>query len=98
MVLASTMLLAAASFIKGWRACDVTSSLFGAVGDGLAKDTDAIRTALRQCDEVVLPAGRSFLTAPLNLTSNQVTAAIPLRLFSVQRMFSGVAASCDGPL
>jgi polygalacturonase len=50
-----------------WRACDVTSAAFGALGD----DTQAIRLALRACEEVLLPAGKAFLTGPLNLTSNQ---------------------------
>ena len=53
MVVSSSVLLVAASLIvKGWRSCDVTSGPFRAVGDGLTKDTVAIRTALLQCDEV----------------------------------------------
>ena len=51
--------------------CDVTSSSFAAVGDGKKDNTHAIRSALKQCDEVLLPEGKSFLTGPLNLTSNQ---------------------------
>ena len=68
-VLCSTYLAAA------WRVCDVTDKSLGfvaAVGDGLAKDTVTLRRALRTCDEVVLPAGKSFLSGPLNLTTNQV--------------------------
>ena len=116
MMASLSVLLVAASLVKGWRSCDVTSGPFGAVGDGLTKDTVAIRTALLQCDEVtlipprahaplqgnqlatppldrwicidfgrflyhwppqvLLPAGRSFLTGPLNLTSNQVTIPV----------------------
>jgi polygalacturonase len=54
-----------------WRACDVTSPAFGAIGDSKHDDTKAIRLALHQCNEVLLPAGKAFLTGPLNLTSNQ---------------------------
>ena len=54
-----------------WRVCDVTNAAFGAFGDAKHDDTSAIRLALRECDEVLLPAGKSFLTGPLNLTSNQ---------------------------
>ena len=55
----------------GWRSCDVTSQLFGAVGDGITKDSLAIRTALQQCDTVLLPYGKTFLSGPLNVSSNQ---------------------------
>ena len=55
-----------------WRVCDVTSAAFGAVGDSKHDDTQAIRQALKECDEVLLPKGKAFLTGPLNLTSNQV--------------------------
>ena len=51
--------------------CDVTHGPFAAVGDGKHDDTEAIRSALKQCDSVLLPAGKRFLTGPLNLTSNQ---------------------------
>ena len=63
--------------VVGWRTharCDVTSDLFGAVGDGVVKDTESIRSALAACDEVLLPSGKTFLSGPLNLTSNQVLA------------------------
>ena len=63
-------LLAAPLVVCSWRVCDVTQ--YGAVGDGVTKDTLAIRSALGACDEVHLPAGRHFLTGPQNLTSNQV--------------------------
>ena len=56
----------------GWRICDVSSDFFGAVGDGRVKDTLAIRSALAQCDEVILPKEHTYLSGPLNLTSNQV--------------------------
>jgi polygalacturonase len=52
-----------------WRVCDVRDH--GAVGDGLSSDSVAIRSALDVCDEVVLPAAHTFLSGPLNLTSNQ---------------------------
>lgn len=56
-----------------WRTCDVTSSEFGARGDGVSHDTAGIRRALEECDHVILPRGRTFLLqGPLNLTSNQV--------------------------
>ena len=64
------ILQAAATSAGEWRACDVTSE-FGAIGDGLTSDTAAIRAALASCNEVHLPAGRTFLSGPLNLTSNQ---------------------------
>lgn len=43
---------------SAWRVCDVTEPLYSAVGDGVTSDTAAIRSALANCDEVVLPAGR----------------------------------------
>ena len=52
-----------------WKVCDVREH--GAVGDGLTSDTEAVRRALALCDEVVLPAAHTFLSGPLNLTSNQ---------------------------
>ena len=52
-----------------WKVCDVREH--GAVGDGLTSDTEAVRSALALCDEVVLPAAHTFLSGPLNLTSNQ---------------------------
>lgn len=58
--------------VWSWTICDVTSRPFGAVGDGLSKDTTPIRQALSECDEVVLPEFKTFLTGPLNLTTNQV--------------------------
>lgn len=60
------------SFVaSAWHVCDVTSSQFGAKGDGVSDDTTAIRSALAACDEVVLPLGSSFLSGPVNLTSHQ---------------------------
>lgn len=67
-----TIALSLAPFMCAWRVCDVTSHEWGAAGDGLSKDTVSIRSALASCDEVLLPAGRTFLSGPLNLTSNQV--------------------------
>ena len=69
------VLLRLALFIYGasaWRVCDITSAPFFAAGDGLSSDTGALRSALKQCDEVHLKKGRQFLSGPLNLTSNQV--------------------------
>ena len=57
---------------RRWSTCDVTSAPFSAIGDGIHDDTAAIRSALAQCDSVLLPKRRAFLTAPLNLSSNQV--------------------------
>ncbi len=59
------MLLPAAGALAAsanWRACDVTGPEFGAAGDGVTLDTDAITQALRTCDTVVLPRGRVFLS------------------------------------
>lgn len=58
--------------VYSWRVCNVAKLPYGAIGDGVTKDTHAIQSALSECDEVWLPAGRSFLSGPLNLTSNQV--------------------------
>lgn len=44
---------------------------FGAHGDGVRSDTLAIRRALADCNEVLLQAGRTFLSGPLNMTSNR---------------------------
>ena len=52
--------------------CDVMSVPFHAVGDGLHDDTVALRRALEECDSVLLPKGKSFLSGPLNITSNQI--------------------------
>ena len=57
---------------ESWRVCAVTEPGFDAVGDGVTVDSASIREALVQCDEVVLPARKSFLTGPQNLSSNQV--------------------------
>eukprot|EP01050_Picozoa_sp_SAG11_P005013 SAG11_NODE_337_length_10541_cov_14.862574_2_plen_94_part_00 len=59
-----------------WGACDVTDPPFAAVGDGKHDDTAAIRNALQECDSVLLPDGKRFLTGPLNLTSNQVLIVV----------------------
>lgn len=59
-------------FVNSWRVCNVAELPYAAIGDGVSKDTHAIQSALSECDEVWLPAGRSFLSGPLNLTSNQV--------------------------
>lgn len=52
--------------------CDVLSVPFDAVGDGIHDDTAALRQALEECDSVLLPKGKSFLTSPLNISSNQI--------------------------
>ncbi len=43
----------------------VTPQMFGAKGDGVTDDTDAIQTALNQHTHVVLPNGRYLITSPL---------------------------------
>ncbi len=70
--LPALLLLPFSTATASWRVCDVTEAGFDAVGDGVAVDSASIRQALVQCDEVILPAGRSFLTGPQNLSSNQV--------------------------
>jgi polygalacturonase len=53
--------------------CDVTQH--GARGDNVTKDTAAIRAAIAACEgggTVLLPAPGRYLTAPFNLTSNQI--------------------------
>ncbi|KAL3935738.1 MAG: hypothetical protein SGBAC_008801 [Bacillariaceae sp.] len=53
---------------------DVTD--FGAVGDGKTEDTEAIQQAILYATDqhktVLLPANKTFISAPLNLTSNMV--------------------------
>ena len=57
--------------------CIVTALEWGAAGDGVQDDTQAIRKAIADCPrspadgtfQVVLPAGKSFLTGALNLSS-----------------------------
>ena len=66
------LLLLQLGLTDGWRVCDITQPPYGAVGNGIAKDTIALRSALADCDHVYVPRGRTFLTAPLNMTSNQV--------------------------
>eukprot|EP00041_Stephanoeca_diplocostata_P037171 m.1392281 g.1392281 ORF g.1392281 m.1392281 type:complete len:469 (+) comp24991_c0_seq67:3258-4664(+) len=65
------LLMVSAAVVSSWRICDVTMAPFNAVGDGRTLDTQSIRSALKNCDEVVLPFSKKFLTGPLNLTSNQ---------------------------
>mgnify|MGYP006145172211 CR=1 FL=1 len=66
-----------------WHVCDVTRAPYNASGDGVTKDTLALRAALEDCDEVLLPASRTFLTGPVNLTSNQVLVVDGTLLASV---------------
>eukprot|EP01052_Picozoa_sp_SAG31_P001024 SAG31_NODE_33_length_32018_cov_69.763088_8_plen_174_part_00 len=58
----------------GWRAVSVED--FGAVGDNKTDNTHAFRSALlavkESGGEVVVPAGKIYQTAPINLTSNTV--------------------------
>lgn len=52
---------------------DVTE--FGAVGDGVTEDTSALRRVISLCSRgtiVHLPAHRTFVSAPLNLSSNVI--------------------------
>lgn len=65
------LLLLLTAGIPSWHTCDVGA--FGAVGDGVTDDTRAIRAALAACHgggSVLLRAGGTFLTGPLNLTDN----------------------------
>jgi polygalacturonase len=87
---AAGVVVASGSTGRPYATCDVTAPHFGAVGDGVTRDTTAIRTALAQCDVVVLPAGRTFLSGPLNLTSNQV--------FVVDGTFLASTARSDYPI
>eukprot|EP00040_Diaphanoeca_grandis_P026601 m.149349 g.149349 ORF g.149349 m.149349 type:complete len:610 (-) comp30652_c0_seq1:337-2166(-) len=81
----AVVFIATLATVSGWRVCDVTSPTFGAVGDGNVKDTTSLRLALTQCNEVLLPAGRTFLSGPLNLTSNQVFRVDGTLLASVDK-------------
>ena len=58
---------------------DVTD--FGAIGDGITEDTTAIQQAIHHAGftanrshqtTVLLPANKTFVSAPLNLTSNMI--------------------------
>jgi len=71
---------------------------YGAVGDGKADDTLAIRHALAiaarsRCPSttVLLPVGRTFLTGPFNLTTDNLT----LRVDGTIRAFSGYDLPAD---
>lgn len=57
-----------------WRTCSVLD--FNATGDGVTFDTEAIDAALSHCadgGEVVLPAGRTFLTAGGHVMTNNTS-------------------------
>ena len=73
------------SLSRPYAVCDITSQRYRAVGDGIVKDTIALRSALAECDEVWLPAGHSFLSGPVNLTSNQVLRVDGTLLASTDR-------------
>lgn len=72
--LSSLLLLLCVALARGWKALNIED--FGARS---GKDsTDAIRSALaaagkeRDGAEVLVPKGGSYLTAPLNITSNVI--------------------------
>jgi len=60
------------SSTTAWRVCDVHSAPFFAQGDGETSDTVPIRKALSACDEIILKEGKTFVTGPINITSNQI--------------------------
>ena len=72
-VVATLIALSAPPATAPWKHCDVTK--FGAKGDNRTFDTAAIAAAVAACTgggEVRLPSPGVYLTAPFNLTSNQV--------------------------
>ncbi len=79
-----------------WRSCDVTDPEFGAIGDGISKDTSSIRAALKVCDEVWLPTGHTFLSGPINLTSNQIFGVDGTLLASTDRVDYPIVAPIMG--
>lgn len=87
---------AAAPRGSGWRTCDVTEAPFTAPGDGVSDATEGIRAALAACDEVTLPAGSTFLTGPLNLTSNQILRVDGTLLASTDRSLYPLVAPLIG--
>jgi len=64
------LLLTVASGASAWRTCSIDEPEFGAVHGGDA--TLALRSALLACDETVVPLNGTFVSGPLNLTSNKV--------------------------
>ena len=71
MVHASFLLAPYLSLFTSWRTCSVLD--FNATGNGIVFDTHAIDAALAQCaggGTVVLPAGRTFLTAGGHVMQN----------------------------
>lgn len=70
-------LLAEGSHSSNHLVLDVTE--FGAVGDGITEDTAAIRRAISYAFDddshskiVLFPSNKTFISAPLNLTSNMI--------------------------
>ena len=51
--------------------CDVTSKLFGAVGDNQTEDTLAVQKAVNTCSTIILPTNHTFLLRPIQLLSNR---------------------------
>lgn len=49
----------------------VTPQLYGAKGDGVTDDTEALKTALKNHAEVFLPEGTYLITQPIDLTNEK---------------------------
>ena len=65
------MLLIVPAALSG-KVCDITT--FGGKADGKTLNTDAFKQAIAACaggGTVLVPGNGSYLTAPMNLTSNQ---------------------------
>lgn len=81
---------------------DVTAERFGAIGDGVADDTQAIQSAINACDKVgstvVLPPGVYRVTRSLSLVGNVTDPKQPRR-FAIQILGYGSETTIvwDGP-
>lgn len=54
----------------------VTPQMFGAIGDGVTDDTNAIKTALQNSDVVLLPKGNYAISETINIQSNKTIIGV----------------------
>ena len=73
----------------------VTPQMFGAAGDGVVDDTEAIQAAIDSGKPVLIPSGVYRLTSPLEIKRDNVTiqsSAGSIEYYGVRFVFDG----CDG--